>query len=42
MDNVDPMTQDPPPETEPAPVKISIRLLDTIETTNSYSGNSNS
>ncbi|MEV7971100.1 hypothetical protein AB0O34_34675 [Sphaerisporangium sp. NPDC088356] len=42
MDNAEPVTQDLPAETDPPAAKISIRLLDKVETTNSYSGNSNS
>ncbi|ETK34607.1 hypothetical protein [Microbispora sp. ATCC PTA-5024] len=43
MEHVEPAIQDEPAAAEePAPTRISIRLLDKIETTNTYSGNSNS
>ncbi|WP_405146851.1 hypothetical protein OG589_05770 [Sphaerisporangium sp. NBC_01403] len=42
MENAEPVTQEPPAEIDPPAAKISIRLLDKVETTNTYSGNSNS
>ncbi|MFC4585547.1 hypothetical protein [Sphaerisporangium corydalis] len=42
MDDTEHKTQNLSGETDSPAAKISIRLLDKIETTNTYSGNSNS
>lgn len=42
MESAESVTSDPLIEVEAPATKISIRLLDKIETTDSFSGNSNS